>query len=110
MDRRERDASWVKSFSVEAHGSITCWKPDGKDSNDLQKLTEEFVQFSLNWQGKRLWRRDYVCLEAGGWENCSLLLVSKTLKGQEWLQTSHDDVTSRKKSAVYTGALLDRLQ
>ena len=23
---------------------------------------------------------------------------------------SHDDVTSRKKSAVYTGALLDRLQ
>jgi hypothetical protein len=54
MDRHERDASWVKSIGVQVHGSITCWKPDGKVSNDLQKLTEEFVRYSPNWQGKRL--------------------------------------------------------
>src|ERR1700684_4083355 len=63
MDRRERDASWVKSIGVQVHGSITCWKPDGKDSNDLQKLTEEFVRCSPNWQGKKLWRRDYVWMQ-----------------------------------------------
>src|SRR6202046_5788928 len=63
MDRREDDASWVGSFSVQVHGLITCWKPDGKDSNDLQKLTEEFVRCSPNWQGKNLWRRDYVWMQ-----------------------------------------------
>jgi hypothetical protein len=34
MDRRERDASWVKSFNVQVHGSITCWKPNGNPETD----------------------------------------------------------------------------
>jgi hypothetical protein len=34
-----------------------------KDFNDLQKLTEEVVRCSQNWQGKKLWRRDHVWMQ-----------------------------------------------
>jgi hypothetical protein len=121
MDRRERDASWVKSIGVQVHGSITCWKPDGKDSNDLQKLTEEFVRCSPNWQGKKLWRRDYVWMQEyteeitrgsvlGGRRLGELQLIISVQDHERSRMIADDDGIPRKKSAVYTGALLDRLQ
>ena len=121
MDRRERDASWVKSFSVQVHGSMTCWKPDGKDPNDLQKMTEEFVRCSPNWQGKKLWRRDYVWTQEyteeitrgsvlGGRRLGELQLIISVQDPERSRMIADDDGISRKKSAVYTGALLDRLQ
>jgi len=121
IDRRERDASWVKSIGVQVHGSITCWKPDGKDSNDLQKLTEECVRCSPNWQGKKLWRRDYVWMQEyteeitrgsvlGGRRLGELQLIISVQDPERSRMIADDDGISRKKSAVYTGALLDRLQ
>jgi len=38
------------------------------------------------------------------------LIISVQDSERSGMIASHDDVTSRKKSAVYTGALLDRLQ
>ena len=121
MDRREDDASWVGSFSVQVHGSITCWKPDGKDSNDLQKLTEEFVRCSPNWQGKNLWRRDYVWMQEyteeitrgsvlGGRRLGQLQLIISVQDPERSIMITNDDGISKRKPAIYTGALIDRLQ
>jgi hypothetical protein len=121
MDRRDHDASWVKSFTVQVHGSITCWKADGKDSHDLQKLTEEFVRCSPNWQGKKLWRRDYVWMQEytkeitrgsmlGGRRLGELLLIISIQDPERSRLITDDNGVSRRKPAVYTGALVDRLQ
>jgi hypothetical protein len=94
----------------------TKWEP-----NDLQKLTEEFVRCSPNWQGKKLWRRDNVWMQEyteeitrgsvlGGrtLEELQLIISVQDPEGSRVI--ADDDGISRKKSAVYTDALLDRLQ
>jgi hypothetical protein len=121
MDRREPDASWVKSLSLQVHGSMTCWKPDGRDSCDLQKLTEELVRCVPNWRGKKLWRRDYVWVQEYTGENTrgsllggrrlgELLLIISVQDPERWNMVTNDDGISRRKPAIYTGAFIDRLQ
>jgi hypothetical protein len=121
MDRREPDASWVKSFKLQIHGSMTCWRPDGKDSNDLQKLTNELVRCAPNWRGKKSWRRDYVWVQEytdeitrgsmlGGRRLGELLLIISVQDPDRWRVVTDDGGESRTKPVVYTGAFIDRLQ
>jgi Plavaka transposase len=91
IDRREPDASWVKPFIIQIHGSIACWKPDGKDSQDVQKLTEDLVRCIPNWHGKELWRRDYVWVQEYTEEiTCGSILGGRRLGELLLLVSIHD--------------------
>ena len=46
VNRREEDASWVSNYIVQVHPSIICWTRNGKDPQDIHKLTEEIVRCS----------------------------------------------------------------
>ncbi len=41
--RREIDSEWASSLFVQLHGSIYCWKIDGKDIAESTKLVKELV-------------------------------------------------------------------
>ena len=47
--RQDIDPEWVLSFFVQLHGSIQCWKMDGKDISDAAKLVKEHVRCSMVW-------------------------------------------------------------
>ena len=45
--RRDIDSKWASSLFVQLHGSIYCWKMDGKDIVDATKLVNKFVRCSI---------------------------------------------------------------
>ena len=45
--RRDIDPGWASSLFVQLHGSIYCWKMDGKDIADATILINKFVRYLL---------------------------------------------------------------
>jgi hypothetical protein len=61
LDKRQKDTSWVEVLPVSLHPSIVCWKRDGRDSQNTEKLVSELVRCKPKWQNEQgIWRRDHV--------------------------------------------------
>lgn len=59
MYQRETDNSRVRDYVLQIHSSMTCCKPDGKDPTDMDRMVQEKVRCSLNWQQQAgEWRKD----------------------------------------------------
>ena len=63
--RRDIDPEWVSSFFVQLHGSIQCWKMDGKDISDVAKLVKEHVRCSMVWGTSGQPRQDHIWIGGG---------------------------------------------
>lgn len=62
----EEDSSWVRDLVVQVHGSVTCWRRDGKDPTVLDRLVKEVVRCGPDWQGDTgVWRKDCVWIQEG---------------------------------------------
>jgi len=61
LDKRQKDTCWVEVLPVSLHPSIVCWKQDGRDSQNIEKLVSELVRCKPKWQNEQgIWRRDHV--------------------------------------------------
>ena len=63
--RRDIDPGWASSLFVQLHGSIHCWKMDGKDIADATKLVNELVRCSLVWGTDGRPRQDHIWIGGG---------------------------------------------
>jgi hypothetical protein len=63
LDQREADPTWVNEFLVALHPSLHCWRPEGKNSLEINALSKEIVRCSLQWRGGTKWRRDFVWVQ-----------------------------------------------
>ena len=63
--RRDIDPGWASSLFVQLHGSIYCWKMDGKDIADAVKLVNKLVRCSLVWGTDRHPRQDHIQIGGG---------------------------------------------
>lgn len=112
LDRRAKDLSEIGSYHVSVHGSLKCWKRDGKDVHDLEGLISERVYCSPNWQNRAgTWRRDCVLVQERPNENTgSMNMLNGRLAGQLQINLSVADPLRqdhRGKPIQYTGALVD---
>ena len=63
LDCRDPDPSWVSSYHISIHPSITCWKRD-KNLVNMEELSSELLRCNPEWQGKLgNLRRDYVFVQ-----------------------------------------------
>ncbi len=98
----------MSCFFVQLHGSIQCWKIDGKDISDATKLVKEYIQCSLEWGTSDQLQHNYIWIERGELRNekrswndklIGKLLLTVTVSDPEWF-------TPKGKSVIYTGALV----
>src|SRR5271169_6061489 len=48
-------------YRCHCNPSIVCWKRDGRDSQNIEKLVSELVRCKPKWQNEQgIWRRDHV--------------------------------------------------
>lgn len=58
--KREDNSDWVKDFIIKIHPSMTCWKMDGKNTLDPNRMVSEKVRCRWNWQNNNgKWRKDF---------------------------------------------------
>jgi hypothetical protein len=108
--RREYNPSWVQDFPVALHPSIRCWRRKGNDSNDLERLTTEYVCCKPTWQGGKEWRRDYVWVQDS--EAGDMTILDGRQVGQVQAIVTVIDDSRRDSKGVpvhYTGAFIDLL-
>ena len=124
-----RDYSWVDGFKLQVHGSITTWKPDGKQPRDPDHLVSELMRCSPCWQGKqRDWRRDFVWCEdskqvyrrtgqsaLGARSVCQLLLIftvedPMVQRAMEPIEGREQGPTASFRPFEYCGAFVEVLQ
>ncbi len=76
LNKKKKDLIWVKSYYVNIHESLQCWKWDEKNVDDLENLVSDKVYCSLNWQKKKkVWRRDYVLIQKRSKEATEILTL-----------------------------------
>ena len=78
--RRDIDPRWVSSLFVQLHGSIHCWKIDGKDIADVTKLVKELVRCSLVWGTDGRPHQDHIWIGGG---NLFMNLLMRESHGTE---------------------------
>jgi len=118
LDRRDSDPSWVSSYYISVHPSITCWKRKAKNPKDVEELSSELVCCSPNWQGKPSdWRRDCIFVQeheksSAGCQR-GLSVMEGKMVGQLQLILTVVDSGRRDGSGnyvKYTGALVELLR
>ena len=111
--RRDIDPGWVSSLFVQLHGSIHCWKMDGKDIADATKLVKELVRCSLVWGTDGRPRQDHIWIGGGepiheptnkrkpwnGKQIGKLLLIVTVADPERF--------TAKNKPVIYTGAFVE---
>ncbi len=117
LDRRDPDPSWVSSYHISIHPSITCWKRD-KNLVNTEELSSELVRCNPEWQGKLgNWRRDYVFVQkyeksSSGRQQGPSVMEGKMV-GQLQLIVTVVDPERKDESGNclrYTGALIELLR
>ncbi len=64
LNWRLKDSSSVAPYYVCVHESLKCWKQSKKNIQNLEKLIEERVYCTSNWQRREdLWRHDCVLIQ-----------------------------------------------
>ena len=63
--RRDIDPGWASALFVQLHGSIYCWKIDGKDIADATKLVNELLRSSLVWGTNGHPHQDHIWIGEG---------------------------------------------
>jgi hypothetical protein len=46
LDWREADLTWVNKFPVALHPSLHCWRPEEKNSLEINALSKEIIHYS----------------------------------------------------------------
>jgi hypothetical protein len=115
-DTRDKDPSWVNGWFVSIHPSLRCWKANGKDPKEPEKLTTELVRCGP-WHSKAgKWRQDHVWVQefsTDGINNYGDLPRKGQMVGQLQIILSIEDperVDERGKRVIYTGALVHLLK
>ena len=116
LDRRQKVTFNIQDYFTCFHRSLTCWKPNGKVSNDLDKLIPEKVRCSPAWMGGG-GRNDYAWVQeyqVNDHEDQSQSILNGRLVGQVMMTItvcdpqSFDPQTNRARR--YTGALIEVLR
>ena len=47
--RQNIDFKWVSSFFVQLYESIQCWKMDGKNISNVDKLAKKHIECLIEW-------------------------------------------------------------
>jgi len=64
LNQRSKDSLSVASYYVCVHESLKCWKQSEKNIQNLERLIEERVYCTSNWQRRGgLWRHDCVLVQ-----------------------------------------------
>jgi hypothetical protein len=50
LHERQTNASWVEKYPVHFHPSLKCWKRDGKDYRDTERLVSERLRCTPAWR------------------------------------------------------------
>jgi hypothetical protein len=117
LDQREADPTWVNEFPVALHPLLYCWRPEEKNSLEINALSKEIVCCSLQWCGGTKWRHNFVwvqeynLLDSGGKGSMARPLHGR-LVGQLQLIISVDDpqnMDTEGRFARYIGALVKLL-
>ncbi len=112
LNQRSKDSSSVAPYYMCVHESLKCWKWSEKNIQNLERLIEERVYCTSNWQRKEgLWRRDCVLVQkqSEDTETASSTLNSQ-LPDRLWIIISVADPLWENgwgKLKQYTGALVD---
>ena len=49
----EEGLDWVTNYIISFHPSLTCWKPDGRDSENPENEVQEKLRCAPVWQGEK---------------------------------------------------------
>jgi hypothetical protein len=114
VNRAEEDCSWVATYPVCLHTSLTCWKMDRDDGSNADTRVKELIRCDPDWQQGGEWRRDHVWIQE--WEagidvpTGPKHALQGRLPGRLLLLISVLDIQAtqeRRDNTVYTGAFVD---
>ncbi len=63
LDQREADLTWINEFLVALYLLLHYWRPEEKNSLEINALSKEIVCCSLQWRGGTKWRHDFVWVQ-----------------------------------------------
>ncbi|PGH13468.1 hypothetical protein GX50_09023 [[Emmonsia] crescens] len=115
LDRLDPDSSWVGNLIVQIHASITCFKADGHEPAEEDRLKPEKVRCSPEWQGQKGdWRKDCVWVQENEeLENSRNVTMGRRVGRLELILTIEDPErrlagvnNSGPKPVTYTGAFI----
>ncbi len=117
LDHQNSDSSWVSSYYISIHLSITCWKQKTKNSANIEKLSSELVCCHSEWQDKLSnWRQDYVFVQkyeksSNDCQKDSSIMKDKMMRHLQLIMTVVDSERKNKRDDClrYTDALIELL-